>query len=134
MRRHTHKRKCTHCKVFFVPDHRNVGRQRYCSKPPCKQASKAQSQWRWLQKPENRHHFRGPDNVKRVQLWRQDHPGYWRRKAPEASEAPDALQETLTPKEMTTQLVNENLEPSQQDALQDSFFAQPAVLVGLIAQ
>ena len=134
MKRPTRKRKCLHCQAFFVSDSRNVGRQRYCSKPSCKQASKAQSQRRWLQKPENRAHFRGPDNVKRVQLWRQDHPGYWRRKAPEASEAPNALQETLTPQEMTTQVVTENLDTPQPEALQDACFIQPAVLVGLIAQ
>jgi hypothetical protein len=134
MNRSTHKCKCRHCRGFFVPDYRNVGRQRYCSKPPCKQASKAESQRRWLQKPENHDHFRGPDNVKRVQLWRQEHPGYWRRKTPQASQAPDALQETWTPQEVPTQSVSEPLEAPQQDALQDSFFLQPAVLVGLIAQ
>jgi hypothetical protein len=91
-----------------VPDYRNVGRQRYCAKPPCQQASKADSQRRWLQKPENHDHFSGPDNVKRVQLWRHAHPGYGRRQRKKASETPDALQ--------------------------DSFFLQPAVLVGLIAQ
>jgi hypothetical protein len=111
-----------------------MGRQRYCSKPLCKQASKADSQRRWLQKPENHDYFRGPDHVKRVQLWRQAHPGYWRRPTPKASETPDALQETLTPQEVPSQLVSETLETPQQDALQDSFFLQPAVFVGLIAQ
>jgi hypothetical protein len=117
-----------------VPDYRNVDRQRYCSKLPCQQASKAESQRRWLQKPENHDHFRGPDNVKRVQLWRQEHPGYWRRKTPQASQAPDALQETWTTQEVPSQFVSETLETPPQDALQDSFFLQPAVLVGLIAQ
>jgi hypothetical protein len=97
MNRPIPKRKCLHCRGFFVPDYRNVGRQRYCSKPPCQQASKADSQRRWLQKPDNHDHFRGPDNVKRVQLWRQDHPGYWRRQTPKAAETSDALQETCTP-------------------------------------
>ena len=99
MNRSTHKCKCRHCRGFFVPDYRNVGRQRYCSKPPCQQASKADSQRRWLQKPENHDHFRGPDNVKRVQLWRQEHPGYWRRKTPQASDASAALQRMFTPKD-----------------------------------
>jgi hypothetical protein len=134
MNRPIRKRKCQHCRGFFVPDYRNVGRQRYCSKPPCKQASKADSQHRWLQKPENHDHFRGPDNVKRVQLWRQEHPGYWRRPTPKASETSDALQETCTPQEIPTQSLSENLETPPQDALQDSFFLQPAVFVGLIAQ
>jgi hypothetical protein len=128
------KRKCLHCRGFFVPDYRNVGRQRYCSKLPCKQASKADSRRRWLQKPENQDHFRGPDNVKRVQLWRQAHPGYWRRKTPIAPQTSDALQETCTPQELPTQSLSDNLEMPQASALQDSFFLQPAVLVGLIAQ
>jgi len=95
MNRPIRKRKCQHCRGFFVPDYRNVSRQRYCSKPPCQQASKADSQRRWLQKPENHDHFRGPDNVKRVQLWRQAHPSYWRRQRPKASETPDALQDSF---------------------------------------
>ena len=134
MNRPIRKRKCLHCRGFFVLDYRNVDRQRYCSKPPCQQASKADSQRRWLQKPENHDHFRGPDNVKRVQLWRQEHPGYWRRPTPKASETSDALQETCTPQSIPSQVVSENLEPPPQDALQDSFFLQPAVCVGLIAQ
>lgn len=134
MNRAIRKRKCPHCRGFFVPDYRNVGRQRYCSKPLCKQASKAESQRRWWQKPENHNYFRGPDNVKRVQLWRQVHPGYWRRQRPKASEASDASQETLTPQEVPTQSLSENLELSRPDALQDFFFLQPAVVVGLIAQ
>ena len=129
-----HKRKCQHCNEFFHPDHRNVARQRFCSKPDCHHASKANSQRRWLQKPENQNHFRGPDNVKRVQLWRQDNPGYWRRKAPQASTQPDALQETFMPQEMETQILHEGVDKPEQDALQDSFFIQPAVFVGLIAQ
>jgi hypothetical protein len=128
------KSKCQHCNGFFHPDHRNVARQRFCSQPDCRHASKADSQRRWLQKPENQNHFRGPDNVKRVQLWRQDHPGYWRRKAPQVSTDPDALQETLTAQERETQSLSESIETPAEDALQDSFFLQPAVFVGLIAQ
>jgi hypothetical protein len=30
-------------------------------------------------KPENRFYFRGPENVERVQRWRECHPGYWRK-------------------------------------------------------
>ena len=131
MRRHIRKRKCKHCKAFFDPDHRNVGRQRYCSQPPCRQASQAASQLRWRHKPANRDYFRGPDNVKRVQQWRQETPGYWRRKAPQVSQEQEALQETFRPQGLETQPVNEGV---TREALQDSFFTQPAVLVGLIAQ
>jgi hypothetical protein len=38
------------------------------------------------------------------------------------------------PQEMDTQILNEGVEKPEQDALQDSFFLQPAVFVGLIAQ
>ena len=62
--------KCLHCKKLFVPDYRNRGRQKYCSAPECQQASKRARQQRWLSKPENRDHFRGAENVQRVQEWR----------------------------------------------------------------
>jgi hypothetical protein len=128
------KYNCQHCNRLFRPDHRNVTRQRFYCKPECRQASKVDSQRRWLQKPENLDYFRGSDNVKRVQLWRQDNPGYWRRTPPNVSADPDALQETLMPQEMETQALNEGDEKSVRDALQETFFMQPAVLVGLIAQ
>jgi hypothetical protein len=47
------KRKCLCCGEFHPPDHRNLRHQRYCSKPACRKESKAQSQRRWLQSPEN---------------------------------------------------------------------------------
>ena len=43
------KRLC--CKEFYRPDQRNLRHQRYCSKPTCRKESKAQSQFRWLQRP-----------------------------------------------------------------------------------
>jgi len=115
-------------------------RQRFCSKPECRHVSKVDSQRRWLQKPENVDYFRGPDNVKRVQLWRQAHPGYWRRQTPEVSTDPDTLQETLMPQEIETQSLSEEVakpepeaETPEPDALQETFFLQPSVVVGLIA-
>lgn len=57
MVRHIRKRTCKHCKAFFDPAPRNIGRQHYCSQPPCRQASKAASQRRWLRKPQNRDYF-----------------------------------------------------------------------------
>ena len=127
MRRHIRKRQCKHCKVFCDPDHRNVGRQRYCSQPPCRQASKAASQRRWLQKPPNRTYFSGPAHVERVREWRRDNPGYWRRKA---SRAKDALQDPFTTQGVEKQQLDASF---VHYALQDSLFIQPAVLVGLIA-
>jgi hypothetical protein len=122
------KRKCKQCRDFFTPDPRNTKRQKFCSKPECRKASKAQSQKRWLEKPENKDYFRGPVNVDRVREWRQAHPGYWRRKTTCNA---DALQETLSEKRTEQSVVSNNL---PKDALQDLLFAQPPVLVGLIAQ
>jgi len=127
MRRPHTKRKCKHCQTFFDPDPRSATRQRHCSKPECRQASKAASQHRWLQKLGNRDYFSGPTHVERVRQWRRAHPGYWRR---QGSRAPHALQEDLTPQEPQKQSRNEGLTPY---ALQDVFFMQPAVVVGLIA-
>jgi hypothetical protein len=126
MRRPRTTRKCKHCQTFFAPDPRCARRQRYCSQPACRRASKVASQRRWLQKPGNRDDFTGPTHVERVRQWRRAHPGYWRRQA----RAPHALQEDLTPQETQKQLLEGTLTPH---ALQDVFFLQPTVVVGLIA-
>ena len=128
MRRPRTKRKCKHCQTFFAPDPRSVRRQRYCAQPACRQASKAASQRRWLHKPANRDYFTGPAHVERVRQWRRAHPGYWRRRG---ARPPNALQEDLTPQETQKQSHDEGLSAH---ALQDVFFLQPAVVVGLIAQ
>ena len=73
------RRKCLCCQELFRPDPRNLRHQRYCSKPHCRKASKAASQQRWLSKKQNRDYFRGAAHVQRVQAWRREHPGYWRR-------------------------------------------------------
>ena len=44
------RRKFFNCGQIFRPDPRNV-RQRYCSAPACRKASKAASQARWLSNP-----------------------------------------------------------------------------------
>jgi hypothetical protein len=93
------KRRCVHCSVFFRPDPRNARHQKYCSNPECRKASKAASQRRWLQREENRHYFQGPDHVRRVQEWRRENPGYWRR---ETSPTAHALQDVLSEKTLET--------------------------------
>jgi hypothetical protein len=82
--------KCLHCREFFNPCPNSRHTQRYCAKSECRKASKAAAQAKWLNKPENRSYFRGPENVERVQRWRECHPGYWRNKR---SLRPDALQD-----------------------------------------
>ena len=101
--------------------------QRYCSKPVCRAESKAQSQRRWQQRPENENYFRGPENRERVQDWRKRNPGYWRKKRcsiqvplQEVFQAQAAHNEGVIPKTVP-------------DALQDLFSMQPAVIVGLIS-
>ena len=119
--------KCPHCQQLFIPDARNASRQRYCSKPACRKHSKADSQRRWLQKPENRDYFRGAEHVERVKRWRAAHPGYWRR----AKRSPVALQDPLIA-QAAVNIANKHQAPK--DALQDVLILQPAVMVGLIAQ
>lgn len=118
--------KCLNCHGFYVPDARNIKRQKYCTKPDCRKACKAASQRAWLGKDENKNHFRGAENVQRVQAWRAGHPGYWRRKR---AREPIGLQETL------------NLQPAdveskaKQDgagALQDLLKSQDPLVLGLV--
>lgn len=116
-------RKCRHCGALFRPDPRNFRHQRYCSQPPCRRASKAASQRRWLAKPTNRHYFCGPENVARVRAWRAAHPGYWRQR-------PLALQEHSSVQRIES---TSNSAPLVDAALQEISHAQPLVLMGLIA-
>jgi hypothetical protein len=121
------RRKCACCKEFYCPDHRNLRHQRYCSKPACRKESKAQSQRRWLQRPENENYFRGPDNSRRVKEWRKRNPGYWRKKK-SSTQTPlqEVCQEQLA--------ANEELKSEKRsDALQEVCLMQPAVVVGLIS-
>lgn len=122
------KRKCRNCNRFFPPDSRNAWHQHYCKEPECRKASKAASQKRWLDKEENRDHFRGSENVQRVQEWRKNHPGYWRRKSAKGGEP---LQDLLIEKKEENQPVERSLAASP---LQDLLSAQHAVLIGLISQ
>ena len=85
------RKKCHNCKTLFVPNLRKKGQHFYCKKDECRKASKAASQKKWLNKPENRDYFCGPDNVKRVKEWRKKNPGYWKR-----SKRTVALQDLLS--------------------------------------
>lgn len=120
------RRKCKHCKQLFWPDYRNAKRQRHCQKPECRKAAKAESQKKWLKKPENTDYFKGPDQVERVRQWRKDHPGYWRKRPFSQNALQDRCRENVNKKQVdTSNFVN--------DALQDYCMEQPAVLIGLIA-
>ena len=118
------RNKCCNCGDLFVPDARNRGRQKYCFKPAWRKASKAASQRQWLNKPENQDYFRCPDNVRRVQQWRKDNPGYRRRQKQNRTVA---LQDSLNAQAI------ENTSKKRQNTLQDALIMQPTVLIGLIA-
>jgi len=79
---------------------RHLKRQKFCRKPECRATSKKYSQQKWLNKPENRNHFSGPENIMRVQEWRRENPEYWKRRGPlkKPSLIESALQEMKTGK------------------------------------
>jgi hypothetical protein len=121
------KCKCKNCRTLFLPDPRNATRQKFCTKPQCRKASKKASQDKWLKQPENQNYFCGPENVKRVQQWRAEHPGYWRRKQ---SADNIALQDSLISQPAENK---KNTDELHRTALQDLLIAQPFVMLGLIA-
>ena len=120
--------RCLLCKSLFAPDPRNRRHQRFCSQPACRSESKRQAQARWLAKPENQNHFKGFTHVARVQAWRAQHPGYWKR-APAKPVVP--LQDLIVSQPVEPQ-------PTPRDlftlALQDLSSVQTPLLVGLIAR
>jgi hypothetical protein len=121
-----YRRKCKCCLKLFRPDPCNRRHQRYCAAPPCRRASKAASQARWLGKPANQGYFRDPWHVARVRAWRSRNPGYWRKGQRPAT----ALQDVLTGQSVDIARKTANFVRSP---LQDVITAQPAVLIGLIA-
>ena len=122
------KKKCRHCRWLFEPDHRNWKKQNYCRKTPCKKASKKASQKKWLSKPENEDYFRSPDNVERVQKWRENTPEYWKR-----TKRSIALQDLLTAQPIENKENNSQIYAQPQThALQDLLMAQSPVIIGLI--
>lgn len=119
------KKKCRNCRRLFIPDHRNRKKQKYCGREPCRKASKAGSQKKWLGKPENEGYFRGPDHVKRVQEWRRNNPGYGKR-----TKSSTALQDPLTAQHFENIADNNQIDVQP---LQDLLMAQPPVIIGLLS-
>jgi hypothetical protein len=85
------RRRCLGCRKLYYPHPRTRSGQKYCPEPRCGAASKKASQRRWLEKPENRDYFRGPQHVSRVQAWREEHPEYGQK----GSMSGGSLQETI---------------------------------------
>jgi hypothetical protein len=130
---HPADRNCLFCGVFFRADARNAKHQNYCSETACRSASKAASRRAWLSKAPNQDYFRGPENVARVQAWRDAHPGYWRRARGQRGTPPAqslALQDLCLPQAVE---ITEDSQLAANHALQDLWRDQPAVLIGFIA-
>jgi hypothetical protein len=111
---------------LFVPDRRNWWHQKFCSKPDCRKASKAESQRRWLSKPGNWDVVRGSANVERVRQWRAKNPGYWKRPAKTSR----TLQEVVPAQAPDRQQLTET---TSSPPLQDFVALQDPLVVGLIA-
>lgn len=124
------KRRCPHCRTFFLPNYRNITRQKFCnSNPDCKKASKAASQKSWLAK--NPNYFKGVEHVQRVQQWRMDNPGYSKSKAQDAP-----LQDRCHQNASNNQCVTQQTPPSGKpslSALQDNWSCKHPVFIGIIA-
>jgi len=125
-----HKKRCRHCKKWFVPDRRNYPKQHHCGKRECRQAGKQASQKKWLMK--NPGYFRdGPEastNLERVRAWRARNPKYWQRKR-RFQETLDKCSDTKNGSAIQTssygsQIVSEPSLPSRSVTLQDLFSSQ----------
>ena len=127
---------CLHCKVSFIPAPCNRKRQKFCNgTPECIKASHRKSQKKWLKRPENHDYFRNKENVERVREWRKLHPGYSRKRKPEAALQDDCIYIKPINQPVTAHLPIQQSSPSSfSTALQDFAIIQPAVLIGLIAQ
>jgi len=130
MKKQIRQRRCKNCQNLFKPDPRHLKRQKFCDKPECKIASKKHSQQKWLNKPNNQDYFSGPENVARVQEWRQSNPGYWKRKKPPETPSltEDALQEMKTGKSIAAKGFSIDL---IQIPLQDLILAKTLVFIGV---
>ena len=125
------ERICQHCNQIFFPDGRNRHRQRFCQKPECRKASQAVSQAKWL--AQNPDYFHGAEHVKRVQKWRQAHPGYARRQASPPLPAPIPAK-PLEPQVVVEKPPLPSSAPLQEACLplQDFIISKP-LIIGLLA-
>ena len=130
MKKKIRRRRCKHCDDLFKPDPRHLKRQKFCTKPECKTASKKYSQQKWLKKSKNQDYFSGSEHVIRVQQWREQNPGYWKRKKAKKilSLFEHALQDTLFAKTPDGKGFQLDL---TQDALQDMLSVKTLVIIGV---
>lgn len=129
MKQRIRQRRCKNCKELYKPDHRHLKRQKFCQKTECRAASKKHSQQKWLNKPKNRDYFSGPENVTRVQQWRQNNPDYGKRRQP--SKKPPLIEDAL--QEMKSGQTLAGIGSSMdliQITLQDLISAKTLVFIG----
>ncbi len=63
---------CRNCSCLFTPNPKTAGKQKYCSAPECKRASKKASQQKWYAK--NKGYFKG--RYPYLKIWLEKNPGY----------------------------------------------------------
>lgn len=120
------RRKCRHCKDFFISDPRNRYHQVFCGKPKCRARSKAASQRKWESKPENWDYYRSAEKAVKVKAWQEANPGYYKRRGSKKSVLPDLL---------STQPAVKEVVKAQDDAvLPDLWHRQSPAVIGLISQ
>lgn len=109
-----------------MPDPRTRDRQRHCSKPECKVASKRWRQQRWIRKKANRDYFRGSAHTVRVQAWRKANPDYAKkRRLKKKTLQDDCAAQDVHHKRDTPILAAR--------ALQDDLQSQRALIVGIVS-
>ena len=126
MTRSQQHRRCHHCRQLFLPDPRSRNRQNFCMDAPCRKSSKLRSQQRWKSKPENQNYWRGPEEVKRVRVWRKANPQYWKR----VRRRRGTLQDDCGAEEPVGQRARRG---STTTALQDDWIPDDPLLVGIVA-
>jgi hypothetical protein len=81
-----------------------------------------------LSKNGNGDYFRGGEEVRRVQIWRKSHPGYWRRKKSSSQDIQVVDQQTVNLDQSSCNVPRELPRTLQEDCL-----AQDPAFVGLIS-
>ncbi len=124
----SNRSKCRHCGKIFSPDYRNRHHQHYCPDPACRHVSKTASQRRWLLQPQNRDYFQGPEQIRRVQQWRESNPGYWKKKPTVPPKTQVNKSHTGDRSQKSCNVPNGSVEP-----LQDVCLVQNPLFIGLIS-
>ena len=116
------RRKCRFCRQWFLPEPHNAYHQHYCTRAACQGASRRRSHRKWLRnKPAD-----DPGDhtdVLRVQLWRAEHPRYWRRQ----NQRRHLLMDLVIPVyELANRRIRLRVYDRKSGALQDVCAPQPA--------